>query len=235
MVPQSINFTAEERERNVTCEIGSEAERSEQCTTVVRIIVDILQIKDVNEEFGIVRLLMVLRQFWSDGRLDLAPEYRDTCPYIQEVNNGSAGYVPSEAHRKVWVPDLYLIRVEEVYRPEILAAAETFRVDEHGNVTMHSPSTSYIKAIDVWMFVCLLFVFAAVVDCLIDIRLLFVVSQSYKQERLGFLTPVSVALVENRRVFDDLFGGLDDEPAATPSVFFDAPSRPELPWQKRCG
>ncbi|XP_037074582.1 glycine receptor subunit alpha-1-like [Pollicipes pollicipes] len=372
MVPQSINFTAEERERNVTCEIGSEAERSEQCTTVVRIIVDILQIKDVNEEFGIVRLLMVLRQFWSDGRLDLAPEYRDTCPYIQEVNNGSAGYVPSEAHRKVWVPDLYLIRVEEVYRPEILAAAETFRVDEHGNVTyvmfgvfklscpmdfqnfpmdvqycpiyieswrleqaiqtimwdphstvgvssdysldqfsfglrilkvgdfeyatgtfsrigvalifsrklqfyvlqiyfptvlfviiswmtfiippayaqgriiltittmltlaalyslvsMHSPSTSYIKAIDVWMFVCLLFVFAAVVDCLIDIRLLFVVSQSYKQERLGFLTPVSVALVENRRVFDDLFGGLDDEPAATPSVFFDAPSRPELP------
>ncbi|XP_037090920.1 uncharacterized protein LOC119111205 [Pollicipes pollicipes] len=53
------------------------------------------------------------------------------------------------------------------------------------------------------MVVCYSFVFVAVVHCLVDIRLHFIDSQAYKHEALGFLAPVSVALVENRQVFDD--------------------------------
>ncbi|KAF0300782.1 Glycine receptor subunit alpha-2 [Amphibalanus amphitrite] len=95
-------------------------------------------------------------------------------------------------------------------------------------ISKHSPSASYLRGIDVWMQGCFLFVFVAIVDCLVDIRLLFVVSQSYKQENPSFLLPVSVALVENREVFDDLFGAegdtdADDGPDATPSVYCDAP------------
>ena len=99
-------------------------------------------------------------------------------------------------------------------------------------ISKHSPSASYLRGIDVWMQGCFLFVFVAIVDCLIDIRLLYVVSQSYKQEKPSFFLPVSVALVENREVFDDLFGGerLDDEDGdwdndanATPSIYADAP------------
>ncbi|XP_037090923.1 gamma-aminobutyric acid receptor subunit rho-2-like [Pollicipes pollicipes] len=100
-------------------------------------------------------------------------------------------------------------------------------------VEMHSPSSSYIKAIDIWMVVCYSFVFVAVVHCLVDIRLHFIDSQAYKHEALGFLAPVSVALVENRQVFDDLFGAPDDEPEAAPSDYFDAPSRAYLPEHRR--
>ena len=378
LVPPNINREML-KEKGIDCENGS----NDECTITVVNKLDLLQIKEIDEEMGNVRMLMVFRQYWTDKRLVQPAEFNDDCPRILEVNNQSASYDPEYIATKVWLPDTYIHGIRDIYKPEILMKAQTFGVnpkgrikftmfgvftlscpmsfqnfpmdvqycpiyleswrlrekfqklawakkrpigiqkaysldqfkldvrvtDDHhivystGNfsqlgvvlifsrelqfyilqiyfptvlfiiiswltfiipptyaqgriiltittmltlaalyslVGMHSPSTSYPKAIDVWMFVCLTFVFAAVVDCLVDIRLLFVSSQSYKKQKLGFLTPVSVALIENRRVFAEFFGGGDDggpngssgggsgEATATPSEFFDVTSRQDV-------
>ncbi|XP_043241669.1 glycine receptor subunit alpha-2-like [Amphibalanus amphitrite] len=349
-----------------------------QCSLMVINKLDLLQIKKIDEEFGSVRMLMIFRQYWTDTRLRLPPEFTNDCPNTYEVNNGTASYVPDITTSHLWLPDTFIHGIEEVYKPEILMKAQTFGVNAKGRITftmfgvfklscnmrlhnfpmdiqycpmfleswrltedfqtlvwsknrpigiqkaysldqfdlqvrvldiqnvkymtgnfsqlgvvlifsrklqfyilqiyfptvlfviiswltfiipptyaqgriiltittmltlaalftlvsVHSPDTSYLKAIDIWMFVCLTFVFAAVVDCLVDIRLLFVVSQTYKEEKLGFFTPISVALVENKRVFADFFGDEHKEEesedvaaSAAPSEFFDVSSRPDI-------
>lgn len=356
-----VDYDRVKKEFGIVCKNATYQQQKEHCAITVKIVMDILQIRDINEERGVVRLLMVFRQMWQDNRLQMPAEYLDECPLITEVNNDSASYVPAESMQTVWFPDVYINRIESVYRPEILMEAQTFRANRDGNisdsmfgtftlscpmdfrnfpmdvqfcplyieswrlqsnvqkimwdpihpvgvakdysldqfsfgvrvldvnttkytsgeysrigmtlifsrelqfyilqiyfptvlfviiswltfiippsyaqgriiltittmltlaalfslVSMHSPSTSYLKAIDVWMFVCFTFVFAAVVDCLVDIRIHFVESQAYKEGKLGFLTPVSVALVENREVFSQFFGGGEPVESSTPAT-----------------
>ena len=363
---------------NVDCANFTDEIQQEECSVIVINKLDLLQIKKIDEEDGSIRMLMVVRQYWTDNRLNLPAEFDDDCPNILEVNNKTALYDPDEITQQLWLPDTFVHGVQDIYKPEILMKPQTFGVNAQGRikltmfgvftlscfmtfqhfpmdiqycpiyleswrltedfmtlvwsknqpigvqksyrmdqfsfsvrvldihhveyetgnfsqlgvvlifsrklqfyilqiyfptilfvtiswltfiippayaqgriiltittmltlaalfslVAVHSPSTSYLKAIDIWMFVCLTFVFAAVVNCLVDIRLLFVVSQTYKEEKLGFLTPISVALVENRRVFADLFGGGSHEEqngggatTAAPSEFFDVSSRPDV-------
>ena len=316
-------------------------------------IINILRIVTFDEHEEVITLLMTLKQLWTDSRINPPPEYMDECPKINKLSNDSIRYLPEEASKKIWFPDVYLNRIEEMHISKVLTNSEAIRIDNNGNIeytmfgkfklscemsfrnfpldvqycpiyveswrirtteqdlkwdskhpigllsdysidqfalhvvvlrikeveyetgsfariglvlifsrklqfyllqiylptvlfviiswltffipppyaqgriiltittllaltalnsiiSKHSPSASYLRGIDVWMQGCFLFVFVAVVDCLVDIRLLFVVSQSYKQDKPSFLLPVSVALVENRRVFDDLFGGDGD-------------------------
>ncbi|XP_043196918.1 glycine receptor subunit alpha-2-like [Amphibalanus amphitrite] len=372
LLPPSVTKTNGSK---VDCANFTDEIQLEECSVTVINKLDLLQIKKIDEEVGSIRMLMIVRQYWTDKRLSLPPEFDDGCPNVTIINNQTAKYDPDEMVHQVWLPDTFIHGIQEIYKPEILMKPQTFGMNDKGRIKftmfgvftlscsmtfhnfpmdiqycpvyleswrltedsqtlvwarkrpigvqkaysldqftfsvrvldihhveystgnfsqlgvvlifsrklpfyllqiyfptvlfviiswltfiippsyaqgriiltittmltlaalfslvgVHSPSTSYLKAVDVWMFVCLAFVFAAVVDCLVDIRLLFVVSQSYKRQKLGFLTPVSVALVENRRVFADFFGGGDEDEqvgaSTAPSEFFDVASRPDI-------
>ena len=118
---------------NATATVQDDSEKSEP--TMIRIIVDILRVMDVDEHEEVIVLLLTLKQFWRDGRLKEPPEYTTDCPKIKKLSNDPVRYLPEDASKSIWFPDVYLNRVEELHISKVLVNSDALRVDKYGNVS----------------------------------------------------------------------------------------------------